>query len=220
MSHFTSNLEDHDDFYDEEQLKHDATGISDMIAHCQLPPIYEIQMSEEKVLPLKLQFFKSSDFKLSQKKVYFRLFEDNMLEMYEQSGWGYNESSKREELFHPTSRFLSLLNPETNELAAYVMFRFEWDDEEEPEHPVIYCYELQAHPNYQKKGLGKFLMSLLATIKTKCHMWKILLTCFTFNTQALAFYSTIGFGIDINSPSRCGFTGETYEILSDQPDLQ
>lgn len=34
------------------------------------------------------------------------------------------------------------------------MYRIEWDDEDEPEEPVLYCYELQVCPEYQGKGLG------------------------------------------------------------------
>lgn len=51
-------------------------------------------------------------------------------------------------------------------------------------------------------------------------MWKTMLTCFKCNTAAMAFYKHIGFGVDVNSPSQCGFDGECYEIMSDKPRLR
>lgn len=42
--------------------------------------------------------------------------------------------------------------------------KFTWDDEEVPEYPVVYCYQLQIASEYQKCGLGKLLMSYLETI--------------------------------------------------------
>ena len=50
-------------------------------------------------------------------------------------------------------------------------------------------------------------------------MWKILLTVFKINTQALSFYHSMKFGIDANSPSSYGNNDNNidYEILSDKP---
>ena len=48
-------------------------------------------------------------------------------------------------------------------------------------------------------------------------MQKVLLTVFKNNKPAMGFYSKIGFGIDSNSPSACGYDDESYEILSNIP---
>ena len=94
------------------------------------------------------------------------------------------------------------------------MFRFEWDDEEEPEHPVLFCHEFQVEPRYWRKGLGRRLMQLLTETARSLRMWKTMLTVFKRNLPAMHFYLSIGFNVDANSPSSCGFNSECYEILS------
>ncbi len=108
----------------------------------------------------------------------------------------------------------------SDEIVAFVMFRFEWDDEEEPEHLVLFCYELQVSSTCHKRGLGKNMMKMLQTIAEKCRFWKTMLTCFKINDDAMRFYRRIGFDVDVNSPSRCGHADEPYEILSDKPKLR
>ena len=103
---------------------------------------------------------------------------------------------------------------------GYTTFRFEWDDEDEPEYPVLYCYELQVSHEMQGLGIGRNLMSILTKISDKLHMWKVLLTCFVSNKKALQFYKSIGFDSDINSPIAMGDTTCSYEILSNKPYLR
>ena len=106
----------------------------------------------------------------------FNLLETNMKLWYEKN-WGWRETEKKKELFHPNSRFLcaykrpSSVNSDTNltksslpspiapnavdnELIGFVMFRFEWDDEDEPEHPVLFCYEIQICKIYCGQNIG------------------------------------------------------------------
>ena len=104
-------------------------------------------------------------------------------------------------------------------IVGYTVFRFEWDDEEEPEYPVLYCYELQVCKTVQGHGIGRQLMSLLVQTADKLKLWKVLLTCFTVNTQALKFYREIGFDTDVNSPIANGVAAD-YEILSNRPKLR
>jgi len=105
-------------------------------------------------------------------------------------------------------------------IEAFAAYRFEWDDDDEPEHPVLYLYELQVDAACQGQGLGRHLMSMLVAIANKWSMWKVLLTVFKTNTKAVAFYKSIGFGIDVNSPSRCGFKKEMHELMSNKPNLR
>ena len=58
-------------------------------------------------------------------------------------------------------------------------------------------------------------------IAERWHLWKVMLTCFVENKVGMQFYTSprVGFGVDKNSPSRCGGQAP-YEILSDKPELR
>mmetsp|Transcript_31420 Transcript_31420/g.53021 ORF Transcript_31420/g.53021 Transcript_31420/m.53021 type:complete len:212 (+) Transcript_31420:55-690(+) len=155
---------------------------------------------------------------LQQRQSIMNTLRSNMQAMYESAGWGWKEAEKSSEIFHLAARFLYIVNPsKSEEVLAFTVFRFEWDDDDEPEFPVLYCYELQVGDAFRKCGAGTFLMDKLRQISMHYHMRKILLTCFKFNTTALSFYKKVGFGIDSNSPSNYDNGTECYEILSDRP---
>jgi len=160
----------------------------------------------------------------------FKIFETNMKEHYEAT-WGWNRNDKMKELFHPASRFIVASSaPATGidqvdaaTIVGFTIYRFDWDDEDEPEHPVVYCYELQVDASYRGFGLGRLFTSLIVAIADKLKMWKVMLTCFKRNTAAMEFYKHAGFGIDSNSPSLFGNVAEEefdYEILSNRPALK
>ena len=118
------------------------------------------------------------DLRTKDKKRIFQIFEKNMKHWYLKN-WGWDEVEKKKELFHPNSRFLCVyasprseditadgsgpsssrsatkIDRKEEELIAFVMFRFEWDDEDEPEHPVVFCYEIQVCEDYRGQSLGK-----------------------------------------------------------------
>ena len=161
----------------------------------------------------------------------FQIFETNMKEHYEAITWGWNRNEKMKELFHPASRFIiasknSIEDPnlqlaiDPSDVVAFTIYRFDWDDDDEPEHPVLYCYELHVDATSQKLGLGRLLMSLLVAAADKLKMWKVMLTCFKRNEVAMNFYRQCGFLVDSNSPSSCGHSKEDYEILSNKPLLK
>lgn len=157
-----------------------------------------------------------------QKNTIFEMYSQNMKALYEAiPSWGWSDNEKSKDLFRSTSKFLLLVNPDNNDdVKAFTMFRFEWDDEDEPEHPVLFCYELQIASSEQRKGLGKALMTALLKISKQLGLWKTMLTCFKSNTSAMDFYHKVGFSTDVNSPSSCGYFDEPYEILSDKPKLR
>jgi ribosomal protein S18 acetylase RimI-like enzyme len=200
---------------DEEELLENATRVADMKAACNLPSEFTTTGGET----YHFHALHSKSLSFTQKMKILDILSRNMKDLYVKSSWGWNENEKNKELFLPTSRFLLLTtsnNPEDYNIVGYCMYRFEWDDEEEPEHPVLYCYEVQVDGAYQKKGVGEFFMKNLQIISDQMKMWKILLTCFKFNTPAMNFYKKLGYGIDHNSPSRHGYE-ECYEILSNKP---
>lgn len=58
------------------------------------------------------------------------------------------------------------------------------------------------------------MISILKLIAKHFKMWKILLTCFKINKEAMAFYDKSGFRVDAISPSMFGDNSVNYEILS------
>ena len=126
----------------------------------------------------------------SDKGSIYKIFEDNMKKLYE-ANWGWKEIEKKRELFNPDSRFICVykalksedsdisdtsglkVNPMDCDLIAFVMFRFEWDDEDEPEHPVLFCYEIQVNSAHHKQQIGRHV-SILSSVSTiyliSCHL--------------------------------------------------
>lgn len=170
----------------------------------------------------------------------FQIFESNMKVHYEET-WGWSRNDKMKELFHPSSRFLVVSNAkeplapaidgaastkfpidqiDASEIIGYTIYRFDWDDEDEPEHPVLYIYELQIAASHHGHGIGRLLTSAVILIADTFRMWKVMLTCFKRNEAAMGFYLNCGFGIDCNSPSSFGHNDEEHEILSNRPSLK
>lgn len=166
--------------------------------------------------PYRIQCIKATDVSTKQRVTVMDILRDNMRVMYEECGWGWKEVEKRKEVFDKRSRFILLLDPESEEVVAYVIFRFEWDDEDEPEYPVLYCYELQVAKSVQKVGAGLNLMRMLQRVASHYGMRKTSLTVFKTNDAAMQFYKKAGFIVDSNSPSNFGCPDECYEILSDK----
>ena len=106
----------------------------------------------------------------------YHLFETNMRGWYEKN-WGLKESEKKNELYNTESQFICVYkstsltgskdvkscnssasvqnDTEGNEMVAFAMFRFEWDDEDEPEFPVLFCYEIQICDEYRGQKIGR-----------------------------------------------------------------
>ena len=146
------------------------------------------------------------------------LTEDNMKVYYEGSTQGWNRSNKLKEFKHSTSRFLVLKCVSTNQLIAFVHYRFEVGGIETE--CVVYCYELQVAASHQRSGVGQYLMSVLYAIGHTFHMQKVMLTVFKQNTIAMDFYTkALNYRIDRSSPSRFQQVAD-YEILSLKIDRQ
>jgi len=146
------------------------------------------------------------------------LFERNMGEMYKNSSWGLDAEEKAQELRHPNARFLlvetsSSPSSHGDDLAGFVHFRFDYDDDEQPTEGVVYVYEIQIDEQFQRQGLGKRLMDLAEQMASKAELAKVMLTVFKSNQSAMSFYQRIDYGIDPSSPSKHNEPAD-YEILS------
>jgi N-alpha-acetyltransferase 40 len=149
------------------------------------------------------------------------LFRENMSTLYQHSSWGLDMKEKEEEFKHGQARFLLVFDDTTTGtmiLAAFVHFRFEYDNEDHPTCGVLYVYELQVAKQYQHRGMGKHLMGMVQDIGRQQYptvLSKIVLTVFKTNVNAMKFYKhTLGFVVDETDPSQFGSLQEEYEILS------
>ena len=93
-----------------------------------------------------------------------QILESNMKAIYEKT-WGWNLQSKSNELFSNTSKFIICREIGSNEIMGYCVYKFEWDDMDEPEFSVLFCYELQIDIKFARLGLGKMMMSMLIKIE-------------------------------------------------------
>ncbi|VDD83551.1 unnamed protein product [Mesocestoides corti] len=133
---------------------------------------------------------------------------------YLKSTWGWDDETKRNELFAPESRHKSppSLPVTSDDPCAFVHFRFEID----AGRPILYCYEIQLHEKVRGFKLGRKLMDILLKISIDNRMSRILLTVFKFNTVACTFFRKLGFKIDHTDPSKFGLCVD-YSILSRRP---
>lgn len=159
---------------------------------------------------LSLTYATSSQLSEDQINVCLDLFRRNMAKQYEASSWGLDMEEKLLELKHERARFLLLCSDNNDrKLAAFVHFRFEYDDEESPSCAVLYVYEIQIEDTFRRHGIGRKLMGIVEVIAAKEEMSKALLTVFKANHAAMRFYEDLGYAIDDTSPNN-----EDYVILS------
>uniref|UniRef100_A0A5K3FQK7 N-alpha-acetyltransferase 40 n=1 Tax=Mesocestoides corti TaxID=53468 RepID=A0A5K3FQK7_MESCO len=166
-----------------------------------------------------------------QREKIFFITEHNMKNFYLKSTWGWDDETKRNELFAPESRLLVCylrnvkarcdlrrhksppsLPVTSDDPCAFVHFRFEID----AGRPILYCYEIQLHEKVRGFKLGRKLMDILLKISIDNRMSRILLTVFKFNTVACTFFRKLGFKIDHTDPSKFGLCVD-YSILSRRP---
>ncbi|KAJ8605540.1 hypothetical protein CTAYLR_000100 [Chrysophaeum taylorii] len=141
------------------------------------------------------------------------LLEANMRAMYEASPWGWDGPAKREEV----SRAHRIVATRDGVLAGFALFRFEPDDEEDPERAVLYVRELQISPRFRRTGVGTELMRRLHRLAKGLDA--VMLTVFKANTSALRFYTALGYDIDQDDPTNYDDRSACYYILSAKPRL-
>lgn len=127
------------------------------IANESLNPIADAGISEKLEVNgqvLKLEFKCLMALSVPLRKQLFTQLETNVREFYEIE-WGWNENERKKELFAADSKFILLYNESNgNELVGWSMFKFDWDDLDEPEHSVLFCYELHVSPAYRGLSIG------------------------------------------------------------------
>lgn len=146
----------------------------------------------------------------------FALLEENMQAMYQASDWGWDPAAKRAELEDSAAHFV--LARHDGELTAFAHFRFEVDDDDEPERAVLSIRELQTAATFRRRGIGRRCMLLLDRLAAALCLDALLLTVFKANTLALAFYTQkLDYSIDADDPTNYSDHGRCYHILSKKP---
>ncbi|KAF9272650.1 N-alpha-acetyltransferase 40 [Linnemannia elongata] len=146
------------------------------------------------------------------------LVEFNMSELYIKSKDGWCREDKEDEMQDIASRYLIAFHNDK----PVGMVHFQFVDEEtmtDRYAEVAYCFEIQVVPEYQRRGIGAYLISLLETIGKATQMEKVMLTVFKANKNAIKFYiDQMQYNYDEISPCVCLTRGRAsrfdYEILS------
>ncbi|KIJ21685.1 hypothetical protein PAXINDRAFT_64676, partial [Paxillus involutus ATCC 200175] len=165
----------------------------------------------------------TSDLSKNQRDQIWRIFEENMHNLYRSSSFGWNPQAKKMEMFDLLSRFVIVQHGDDPQdsakgsgVLAYTLFRFDREEYQD----VVYCYELQVAADARRCGLGRLLTQMLSDIGAQWGMTKVMLTVFKANHTALSFYKSIGFVVDETSPDfpedSEGWTDDEYDysILS------
>uniref|UniRef100_A0A1I8ALX9 N-alpha-acetyltransferase 40 n=1 Tax=Steinernema glaseri TaxID=37863 RepID=A0A1I8ALX9_9BILA len=152
--------------------------------------------------PLKLEFKWGTHLTGEETGWVVNLFERNMREMYNMSKDGYDPVQKSQELLATTSRYIIVLDPAggangEGEKIAYCHYRIVIDYGI----PVVYCYELQLEPEYQKQGVGTIILGILEKLSSRAGLTKVMATVFAFNGNSLSFFHKNGYTDDATSPT-------------------
>lgn len=130
-----------------------ANAATDVLAKCNIPTTLTADNGSPQSFTLQF-FFTRDQIEKKYRSQLMSLLETNMKTYYDQT-WGWDLAEKTTEIFSSDSKFLLLRSATTQTIAAWVMFKFDWDDLDEPEHPVLFCYELQVEAAFRGLGLGK-----------------------------------------------------------------
>lgn len=129
----------------------------------------------------------------------FGLIEETSSADYKAASQGWHPDAKREEMREKDMRYILLRQPSNtpdSNLAAFTSFMLIPEDDE----PVIYIYEIHLSPALRGTGIGKTLVNLVESIGRKVGVQMSVLTVFTANAHAEAFYRHLGYTEDDSSP--------------------
>lgn len=130
----------------------------------------------------------------------FELLEETSATDYKRSSKGWSRKDKKAEMRDARMKYLLLHqnstgsddpSPLTGEksLLGFLSFMLDMEDEID----VAYCYEIHLAEGARGRGLGKLLMRTMENIGDAIPMSKAMLTVFTSNVSARAFYESQGY---------------------------
>lgn len=133
----------------------------------------------------------------------FDLTKRNMYELYDQT-WGWNDKKKKSELYADWARYC-ILTVEDKPV-GFINMKFEIEGGAFR----LYIFEFQIEPEYQKKGLGKFLLQSAEFIALKRGVEAVMLTVFRIN-PAIHFYTKMKYTPNAKSPCVADPGNPTYD---------
>jgi len=177
-----------------------------------LAPFPVFRKYERNGLSVAFETKKVGDLDENTVKWAYELTKSNMEALYEQSEWGWKSREKMDEMTEEKAWYL-VARDQDDKPVAFSHFRFDMELDTE----VLYCYEIQLQSQVQKKGLGKFMMTILELLANKYEMKSVMLTVFKHNETAQEFFmKKLKYVVDEISPEQGIYDEEdySYQILS------
>ena len=120
----------------------------------------------------------------------YDLIKENMEELYDNSGYGWDNEDKMRELKEKSARFLVATAKKTGKIVGFVHFRFTQIGEcvDTPSgSSCVFCWDFQVAQAYQRKGLGGHMAALLTMIGRKTNVAALCMPVVKGNEAAANF---------------------------------
>ena len=151
----------------------------------------------------------------------FERVKENMEELYDEAGYGWDDTDKFNELSEDGTRFLVARNAE-GEKVAFAHFRFTVQGDVVDQMRgdcVLMVHDLHVIEACQRKGLGRHLMTLMEMVARKTNMARLSLMVMTPDENTKAFLSKLkkgAFAPDESMVDICGFDPdlEGFDVIS------
>ena len=141
-------------------------------------------------------FHASEDLKDDDFEACFNLIEETSSADYKAASQGWHPKHKREEMGEKDMRYILLQDETELGILAFTSFMLTPEDDE----AVIYIYEIHLSTALRGSGIGKGMVELVEGIGKAVGVSMSMLTVFTANEHAEAFYRHLGYTEDASSP--------------------
>lgn len=160
--------------------------------------------------------------RLSDKEVRwaFDLTKDRMEKIYNESGYGWDDEDKEQELTEQGARFLLVRQSDSHALVGLVHFRFTVQGEVLDRMaglPCLYVVDFQVEDESLREGLGKHLLVLLELIGRREKMSRVSLPVYLRDEETKTWLAKTGRGYALDSSfAELGFEAalEGFEVYS------
>lgn len=201
----------------ETKIQHINALPSSEFASTYLPPDWSTWTSPRTQELYNLTLQSPAELSSDQFQACYDLIEQTSGDDYRNSGAGWNEVAKKEEMKNPGLRYILITQPSSTTILGFLSFLPCF----EASLPVLYIYEIHLSSTLRSTGLGTHIITNLTkpVARNLGVLDKIMLTCFKRNDAAWRFYTKLGFATDGSSPEDRTLRGgrvvtSDYVILS------